>query len=110
MNESQKERFWRAVKEDDDLLPEQAIDYLLMHMTGNEIESAIVYMKADRSVEPTYNHAFCLPFTVPRHPSPEGDVKGSVLRQAIITRLENLSDEELVETCDAPVDSYEEDQ
>lgn len=56
-----------------------------------------------------FNHAFTLSFEVSGSLSDDGDdVTGAKLREAILARLNKLSDEELVDACEAPYDTYEE--
>ena len=58
---------------------------------------------------PTYNHAYGLGFSVSGSTSVEGeDVKPSQIREAILTRLAGLDDEELMEAVGMPFDTYEE--
>lgn len=57
----------------------------------------------------TYNHAYTFAFEVGGSKDESGeDVTGPKLRKAIIERAKRLSDEELVEACEAPFDSMEE--
>ena len=58
---------------------------------------------------PTYNHAFTIAFSISGSKSVEGeDVKPSQIREAILTRLAGLDDEELMEAVGMPFDTYEE--
>jgi hypothetical protein len=60
--------------------------------------------------ETTYNHAYTLAFEVAGSKDESGeDVTGAQLRAALLERLSRLSDEELVEACEAPYDTFEED-
>jgi len=53
-----------------------------------------------------YNHAFTIAFEV-KSSNPHGeDLTGGELREALLRRVNELSDEEFVEACDAPFDSY----
>lgn len=57
----------------------------------------------------TYNHAFDIAFSVSgsRHPKGE-DVTPRMIREALVSRLAEMSDTELLEAVGAPFDSYEE--
>lgn len=57
-----------------------------------------------------FNHAFTLSFEVSSLSDDGDDVTGAKLREAILARLNKLSDEELVDACEAPYDTYEEDE
>ena len=57
---------------------------------------------------PKYNHAFDITFSLTSE-CPTGDtVTGAQLREALMQRLLNLTDDELVEAAGMPFDSYEE--
>jgi len=58
----------------------------------------------------TYNHAFS--FAVEVFGSTDShaeDVTGAQLRAALLERINKLTDEEIVDACDAPYDTMEED-
>lgn len=56
---------------------------------------------------PKYNHAFTIGFEVVSRLESGHDVTGSQLREAIESRLKRLTDDEILETCDSPYDTYE---
>lgn len=56
-----------------------------------------------------YNHAFSFGFELVNE-DPEGNTTGAELRYALLKRLNSLPDDELVEACGAPFDTYEEDE
>lgn len=57
----------------------------------------------------TYNHAYDIAFSVRGSTHPEGDdLKAPMLRAALLKRIHDLSDDELLEALGAPFDSYEE--
>ena len=59
----------------------------------------------------TYNHLYAITFTMDQSEDPEGkleNVAPSDIRKAIMERLWNLKDDELVEAIGAPEDTYEE--
>ena len=59
----------------------------------------------------TYNVAFTIAFEVPKCTDPKGDdVTAKQFRQAIILRLAELDDIDLVEAIGLGFDSYEEEQ
>lgn len=54
----------------------------------------------------TYDHAFCIAFSL-RSNHPEGDdITPLQYRQAILARLAGLVDDELLEAVGMPTDSY----
>ncbi len=54
-----------------------------------------------------YNHMFTIAFTaVSEHPTAD-DMKGKHYRTAIMTRLASMDDDEFMEACGLPDDSYE---
>jgi hypothetical protein len=56
-----------------------------------------------------YNHAYTFGFEVPGSTDETGeDVTGAQLREALLERVNRLSDEEMVEACEAPYDTFEE--
>jgi hypothetical protein len=58
---------------------------------------------------PKYNHAYTIAFEVPGSADEEGkDVTGSRLREALLARVNELSDDDMLEACDAPYDTFEE--
>lgn len=58
----------------------------------------------------TYNHAYTFAVEIPGSTSEDaGDVTGARLRAALLERINRLSDEELLEACDSPYDTMEED-
>lgn len=57
----------------------------------------------------TYNHLFDFAFQIPGCQDPEGNVTAEQIRHAIFTRLNRLSDEELLEAIGPPLDTYVED-
>lgn len=58
----------------------------------------------------TYNHAFDIAFAVQGSTDADGeDVTAAMLRAAVISRLKEMTDDELVEAVGAPFDSYLED-
>ncbi len=57
----------------------------------------------------TYNHAYDIAFAIPHSISKGGeDITPIMFREAIIKRLKDLDDDELVEAIGMPFDSYEE--
>lgn len=54
-----------------------------------------------------YSHAYSLGFEISSNQSDGEDVTGDQLRQAIINRLNKLTDAELAEACGAPFDTHE---
>ena len=58
---------------------------------------------------PTFNHMFTIAFTL-ENGSPEGETTGAELRAALLKRIHGLPDDELVEACGYPDDTYEVDQ
>lgn len=58
----------------------------------------------------TYNHAYTFAVEIPGSASEDAeDVTGAQLRAALLARISSLSDAELLEACDAPYDTFEED-
>jgi hypothetical protein len=58
----------------------------------------------------SFNHAYTIAVEISGSTSDDAeDVTGAQLRAALINRINSLSDEELLEACDAPYDTYEED-
>jgi|GEM_PF-1310887 len=58
----------------------------------------------------TYNHAFDIGFSVAGCTSEDAEqVSASELRKALLLRLADLDDDEMLEACGAAFDSYEED-
>ena len=53
-----------------------------------------------------FNHAFDISFSV-ESPDPEGRITAEQARKAILTRVNTLSDTELLEAIDAPWDTYQ---
>lgn len=59
----------------------------------------------------TYNHAFTIAFEVSGSTDRAGeDVIASQLRTAILKRIYSVHDEELIEACGAPYDTFEEEK
>jgi len=57
----------------------------------------------------TYNHAYDIAFAVRGSHHPTGDdMKAPVLRAALLKRIHDLSDDELLEALGMPFDSHEE--
>lgn len=54
-----------------------------------------------------YDHAFTIAFSLVSSDPSGRDVTPSQLRAAILSRLESLADDELIEAVGAPYDSYE---
>lgn len=66
--------------------------------------------KNGTDLQPTYNHAYSFGFEVPGSVDQDGlDVTGAKLRSCLLARLAKLTDEEMLEACDAPFDTYKED-
>jgi len=60
---------------------------------------------------PTYNHAYTFAFEVKGSTDETGEnVPGARLREALLERINRLSDAEIVEACEAPYDTFEEDE
>lgn len=60
--------------------------------------------------KPTYNHAYSFGFEVPGSTCEQAtDVTGARLRERLLERLARLTDDELLEACDCPFDTYQED-
>ena len=58
----------------------------------------------------TYNHAYTIAVEISGSASEDAeDVTGAQLRAALLTRINSLSDDELLEACEAPYDTFEED-
>ena len=57
-----------------------------------------------------YSHAYSFSFAVASNDPDGADVTGAQLREALLTRLSVLSDDELLGTCDAPFDTFQEDE
>ncbi len=55
----------------------------------------------------SYNHAFDIAFEVLSDDEGGEDVTGPMLRAAIEKRLNGIGDDELVEACGAPFDTYD---
>jgi len=56
-----------------------------------------------------FNHAYTFAVEIPGSESETAeDVTGAQLRVALIKRISSLSDAELLEACDAPYDTMEE--
>ncbi len=53
-----------------------------------------------------FNHAFSFSFSL-ENDSPEGEVTAQELRHAILCRLHDLTDSEILENCGSPWDTYE---
>lgn len=53
-----------------------------------------------------YNHALSIAFEVTSNEEQGEDISGGMLREAILKRLNNLNDNELVEAVGAPYDTY----
>ena len=58
---------------------------------------------------PKFNHAFDIAFSLISETEDAEDVTGAMLRAALLKRLEEMPDNELVEACGYPFDTYEED-
>jgi hypothetical protein len=57
----------------------------------------------------TYNHAYTFAFELKGSLAENAaDVTGAQLRTALIERVSRLSDDEILEACDAPYDTMEE--
>lgn len=57
-----------------------------------------------------YNHAYTIAVEIGNSSSENAeDVTGAQLRAALLARIVSLSDTELLEACDAPYDTFEED-
>lgn len=57
-----------------------------------------------------YNHAYTIAVEISGSAREDAeDVTGAQLRAALLTRINSLSDAELLEACDAPYDTFEED-
>ncbi|CAM3329705.1 hypothetical protein HZS38_04885 [Xenorhabdus nematophila] len=54
-----------------------------------------------------YCHAFDVAFEAISQTASGGDVTPSMLRKALQVRLDSMSDEEIVEACGVPFDTYE---
>jgi hypothetical protein len=54
----------------------------------------------------TYNHAFSVAFSL-LSTDELGNVTGKQLRVAALARLNSLDDEEIIEACGCPFDTYE---
>lgn len=54
---------------------------------------------------PIYDHAFSIAFSLKSY-DPDGDVTPKELRDAVITRLANVDDNELIEAVGAPFDTH----
>lgn len=57
-----------------------------------------------------YNHAYSFGFTVLSNSKEADDVTGAQLRKAIIEGLAKRTDKEVLDNCDCPFDTYEEEQ
>ncbi len=53
-----------------------------------------------------FNHAFSFGFSL-ENDSPSGEVTGQELRHAIVCRLQELTDSEILDNCDSPWHTYE---
>jgi hypothetical protein len=53
-----------------------------------------------------FNHAFAFGFEL-ENDSPEGEVTGQELRHAIVCRLQEMTDDEILDNCGNPWDTYE---
>lgn len=56
---------------------------------------------------PKYNHAYSLGFSVDSDTEDGSDVTADQLRQSIRRWIDEVSDDGLLENCDAPWDTYE---
>ena len=56
---------------------------------------------------PKYSHAYCFGFSLENDSQDGEETTAQELRSAILKRLAELSDIELLENCDAPFDTYE---
>ena len=56
----------------------------------------------------TYAHAFTFGFATTGSEDEEGNVPGATLRQRIIEKLQQMTDDEIVENCGAPFATFEE--
>lgn len=54
-----------------------------------------------------YNHAFTIAFSLTSSDPSGCDIDAASLRIAILTRLEHLTDDELIEAIGAPFDTFE---
>jgi len=52
-----------------------------------------------------FNHAFAFGFEL-ENDSPEGEVTGQELRHAIVCRLQEMTDDEILGNCDSPWHTY----
>jgi hypothetical protein len=58
----------------------------------------------------TYNHTYSIVFSISGSTHPEGDdLKSQELRSALLNRIHDLSDDELLEALGVPLESEEED-
>jgi len=57
---------------------------------------------------PRFNHGFSFPFEIVSRDKFGHDITSAQLREAIMARLDSLSDDELADACDEPLDTYEE--
>lgn len=55
-----------------------------------------------------YNHAFTIAFECHSNAERGDDVTGAQLRNALLRRLRRISDEEMIEACGLPYDTFEE--
>jgi hypothetical protein len=53
-----------------------------------------------------FNHAFAFGFEL-ENDSPEGEVTGQELRHAIVCRLQEMTDDEILDNCGNPWHTYE---
>ena len=53
-----------------------------------------------------FNHAFSFGFSL-ENDSPEGEVTAQELRHAIVCRLQELTDSEILDNCGSPWHTYE---
>lgn len=63
-------------------------------------------METTKTTHEKYVHCFAFGFSVKSTDSTGEDTNAHQLRAAILTRLAKLSDEELVEACGCPEDTY----
>lgn len=56
---------------------------------------------------PKFNHAYTFAFEVTSNDENGADLTGLDLRRALLARLDDLSDNDMIEACDAPYDTFE---
>ena len=76
-------------------------------LTAQAYRESAIQAKETEPMSARYSHAYSLGFEISSCQFDGEDVSGSLLRRAIISRLNKLTDSELTEACGAPFDTHE---